>query len=306
MSNASLVDLALPIAALLKSETATVHDAVEQSPGAVWLASGQLDREEYIRFLMMLWHVYDTLEAALEKHSSHPVIQSTHNPSLLSRAPNISADLSYLLHVDHSAWTSHPMHVALMASPPPALAEYLARLQRAANSDDPSALVAHAYVRYLGDLSGGQEIRMKIAKAYGLSDGCGTTFYEFAPLEGSGLATRGDMKKIKDRFRQRLDAAIGDDAALKLTILQEAILAFELTGGIFASLRPPSVPSKNMQEEDSKLVFSAEPQERTVQISSVIAVVAAMSLAHFLLVVGGFTGDKGLAKLEAIRDWFIR
>jgi heme oxygenase (biliverdin-producing, ferredoxin) len=51
------LDLSLPLANLLRTGTATAHADAEK--GARWLARGELDKDEYIRFLMMLWHVYE-------------------------------------------------------------------------------------------------------------------------------------------------------------------------------------------------------------------------------------------------------
>lgn len=55
----------------------------------------------------------------------------------------------------------------------------------------------------------------------------------------------------------------------------------------------------------SRIIFdtSQEPQERTYPVSSVIAVVMALALAHFILVVGGFTGARGTEKLEGVMLW---
>lgn len=53
------VDLSSPISTILRDGTSQAHEAAEHSPGAGWLTRGELDRDEYIRFLMMLWHVYE-------------------------------------------------------------------------------------------------------------------------------------------------------------------------------------------------------------------------------------------------------
>ncbi|PCH40299.1 hypothetical protein WOLCODRAFT_117037 [Wolfiporia cocos MD-104 SS10] len=318
------MDYSLPLATLLRTSTAAAHNAVEKTQGAGWLARGELDQDEYARLLMMLWHVYDAIERAYDEHQSHPVLSHTYNSPLLARAPLLSADISYYLDTDESTWRSHPAHVALMASPPSALSRYLARIQDIAQSADPSPLLAHAYVRYLGDLSGGQVIRNRIVKSYGLSDGRGVAFYEFKSLGGTGPATIGDMKKIKEWYRGSMNSSVGDNQALKAAIVEEANVAFELNGGLFAALKAPrlsvsttpalpllgepstpvisSIDDKAV-EESGKVVFEQSEPEKTYQLSSVLAVVAAMSLAHFLLVVGGFTGDRGLAKLQALKDW---
>ena len=52
------VDMTKPISSILKTGTARIHEEVEKSKGASYLAKGELDREEYIRCLMIFWHIY--------------------------------------------------------------------------------------------------------------------------------------------------------------------------------------------------------------------------------------------------------
>ena len=53
------MDFSQPIADLLRAGTRQAHERAEQSKGAQYLTSGALDKKEYIRFVMMLWHVYE-------------------------------------------------------------------------------------------------------------------------------------------------------------------------------------------------------------------------------------------------------
>lgn len=324
-------DLSQPVASLLRIGTAEAHERAENSQGAGWLTRGELDKPEYVRFLMMLYHIYDSLERALEQHSSHHALQPTYNPTLLSRSQNIAADISYILQLPTSSWQTHPIHVELMTAPPDPLSRYTSRLNTLAQSPDSiqtGRLLAHAYVRYLGDLSGGQFIRRKLAKVYGLEDGPGLTFYEFSKLGGgAGLSGMGDMKKIKEWYRDGMNAGVGDNQDLKVAILEEANIAFELNSALFTILRPPTdaiassspalpplgeplTPQNELDFSEtspkSRVVAEAVPQkaESTYHIASVLALIAAVSLSHFLLVVGGFTGEKGLGKLEAVQGWF--
>ena len=64
-------NLSLPLATLLRQGTAAAHESAEHSPGAGWLLRGELDREEYARFLMMLWHVYAYVPPALFPCTTH-------------------------------------------------------------------------------------------------------------------------------------------------------------------------------------------------------------------------------------------
>jgi Heme oxygenase len=48
-----------PLAALLRESTQNIHGTAESSPGAIALLSGRLRKEEYVRYLMMLWYIYE-------------------------------------------------------------------------------------------------------------------------------------------------------------------------------------------------------------------------------------------------------
>lgn len=103
-----------------------------------------------------------------------------------------------------------------MAAQPPALQTYITRIQAIADSPDPSPLLAHAYVRYLGDLSGGQTIQRALAKAYGLTmGGAGLSFYAFKELHSAKPASQGEMKRIKDWFRAGMNKGAGDNIEVK-------------------------------------------------------------------------------------------
>jgi heme oxygenase len=99
--------------------------------------------------------------------------------------------------------------MAAYPSSPSPLSDYVQRIEKLSNSSDPSALLAHSYVRYLGDLSGGQSMRRTVAKAYNLDEtvGLGISFYWFKELRSSKAASQGEMKRIKDWFREGMNVA---------------------------------------------------------------------------------------------------
>lgn len=115
---------------------------------------------------------------------------------------------------DPAEWQGHPLYQSFLPLPP-AVADYTARINELSDSSDPTPLLAHSYVRYLGDLSGGQFIKRIVMKAYGL-DQSSINFYEFGKLGESGAtgASIGDMRKVKEWFRDGIDAGVpGDDSA---------------------------------------------------------------------------------------------
>lgn len=55
------IDYSKPLATLLKESTLELHDSVATSEGAKLLLSGGLSREEYTKYLMILWHIYESV-----------------------------------------------------------------------------------------------------------------------------------------------------------------------------------------------------------------------------------------------------
>lgn len=55
----SLIDFSLPLATIVRENTHEFHERVSKSPGAIALISGELERGKYVRYLMMLWHIYE-------------------------------------------------------------------------------------------------------------------------------------------------------------------------------------------------------------------------------------------------------
>lgn len=68
------MEYGLPIAVLLKRGTADVHEAAHRSEGAIRLLRGQLDRSEYLAFLIVLWRVYRSAPSRLLYPVSNLVI----------------------------------------------------------------------------------------------------------------------------------------------------------------------------------------------------------------------------------------
>jgi len=290
------------VATLLRDGTAIAHENTANSKEAGWLTRGELDKDEYVRFLIILWHIYSNLEESLDRHASHPVLASTYNPTLLSRNEAISSDIAHLLATDESAWHSHPVALSISRAPPEPLAKFIERIRAIASSPDPWLLLAHAYVRYLGDLSGGQIIRHRIAKAYDLDSisGFGTQFYEFQKLGGGGVASIGDMRHIKMWYRDEMNKGVGDNQQRKAALVSEANAAFQLNAELLQTLRAP-IPSKAL---DSPAVLTeAKPGESMVTVAGVLSFILAMGIAQFVLVTGGFFGDAGMEKWDRARGW---
>lgn len=55
---ADTLDYSKPFSQLLKDATKQIHDIISKSDGAKALTSGTLERDEYVRYLIMLWYLY--------------------------------------------------------------------------------------------------------------------------------------------------------------------------------------------------------------------------------------------------------
>jgi heme oxygenase len=96
----------------------------------------------------------------------------------------------------------------------------------AEHADDATFLLAHHYVRYLGDLSGGQVIARLVQREYGIGDE-GLHFYDFSSL--------GKPKAYKDAYRVRLDE-VALTGAERGAVVEHAQAAFESSRRIFVDL----------------------------------------------------------------------
>jgi heme oxygenase len=90
-------------------------------------------------------------------------------------------------------------------------------------------LIAHAYVRYLGDLHGGQLLRRCVARVLQVEDGQGLDFYDFGPAERVAQLIHG--------FRVALNG-LALEASEAEAMAQEARLGFALHIDIFEQLSP--------------------------------------------------------------------
>lgn len=204
---------AVALSVALRAGTRDLHRDAERSGIMPAMLRGRLERYPYCVFLRNLHAIYAALESCLTGNAAGPWIEPWLEP-LLFRHGAIAADLRYL-HGAH--WAALPCMATTGA--------YVARIATLARID-PRRLIAHAYVRYLGDLSGGQILRGIIQKALDLGDEQGTAFYRFGASQPQALATR---------FRQDLDRLSLDALGVR-EIVDEACYAFAMHVRLFKEL----------------------------------------------------------------------
>jgi heme oxygenase len=165
--------------------------------------------------LSKLYFVYEAIENAMEKNKDHEYIKPIYFPEL-NRTDSLKEDLIFHYGED---WLEN---VTLSK----ATLDYVNRIN-AISKEKPELLVAHAYTRYLGDLSGGQILKKIAQRSMGLEGSKGLAFYEFKEVN--------DEAQFKLNYKAALDSLpIKENEASQ--IIAEANTAFTLNMNIFSEL----------------------------------------------------------------------
>lgn len=207
-------DADLPLSARLRAGTRTDHEAAETTPFVEHLMSGALTRDAYVDLAVQQHAVYVALEQVGDALLRTQPVAATVVLEELRRVPSIEDDLAFLVGPDWRA------RVRVL----PATARYAAHLREHCTTLPRWA--AHAYTRYLGDLSGGQVVQRMVQRHYGVGED-GLSFYRFT------AAPR--VKPFKDEYRARLDALPLTEEQ-RAEVVDEARRAFALNRDVFADL----------------------------------------------------------------------
>ncbi|SHF09339.1 biliverdin-producing heme oxygenase [Streptoalloteichus hindustanus] len=193
-------------AARLRAAGRERHDHARGRGFVDALVRGRLRLEGYVTLLAQHFHIYAALEEAAERMRADPVAGRFVFDEL-ARVPALRADLRFLL---GDRWPER-----IPASR--ATADYCAHLREVC-FDWPGGFVAHHYIRYLGDLSGGQVVRAAVRRAYDLPDDLGAGFYAFPGVP--------NPQRFKDAYRELLDTAPWDEAERR-RITEETLVAYD-------------------------------------------------------------------------------
>ncbi len=193
-------------AAILRERTAGIHREAERAGIIASLIRGRATRQGYALYLRNLIPAYTALETALEASRDEPALRAFADPALY-RLPALTRDLAAIV---GPGWASSCRLL-------PEAEAYADAIASAA----PAILVAHAYARYLGDLSGGQILKPVLARTLGLGSEA-LTFYDFPAIA--------DVAAVKLAMRDALDAIPEGRATsapgIQDAIVEEAIAAF--------------------------------------------------------------------------------
>ncbi len=207
--------MTISLSTRLKAATKLIHAEVERTNFVTRLLGGTMSRTAYCALLRNLHPIYVGLEDGIREHRGDPVIAPLADPAL-ARTSALVQDLCVL---HGPRWETE---IALAA----AACDYAAHL-RHLGGHQPTLLAAHAYVRYLGDLSGGQQLSRMVRVAFGGDGGDVTTFYDFGgPTEVVRLAA--EIRAALDR--------IATTESQAQSLIDEATAGFERHRDLFREL----------------------------------------------------------------------
>lgn len=206
------------LAQRLREGTKHSHTAAENTAYMKCFLKGIVEREPFRKLLANLYFVYNALESELRRHQDDAIVGQMYFPEL-NRTANLERDLAFYY---GDNWREH-------IAPLPAGQVYVDRIHDVANTD-PALLIAHAYTRYMGDLSGGQALKKIVRSAMNLPPDQGTALHEFEQLP-----TVEAQRAFKERYRDALNALPLDEATIQ-RIVDEANQAFTLNRDVVHEL----------------------------------------------------------------------
>ena len=207
--------MATNLAQQLREGTTKSHSMAENVSFVKSFLGGVVDKKSYRRLVANLFFVYTAIEEEIEKNKNNTAIKAIYFPEL-RRKNSLIKDLNYYY---GSNWVNQ-------VEPSIATKNYIDRIHDIGKSQ-PELLIAHAYTRYMGDLSGGQILKKIAQNAMQLSGSQGTAFYDFEEIN--------DDKTFKKIYREALDNAPINDMQIE-QIIAEANLAFNLNMRVFQEL----------------------------------------------------------------------
>ena len=171
----------------LKELTSTKHEEIEAMPFTQYMLSGKITNEDYAKYLFQMLQVYQAIEEVASK------LNVLDDMPELPRYYFINHDYEELVgkNITHMVFQSTKEYC-----------DYIRTIT------DSKKIIAHMYVRYMGDMAGGQMIK-KLVPGSGL-------FYDFK-----------NIRELICIFRKKLS----DDMA------EEAILAFNYNIAITRNLQ---------------------------------------------------------------------
>lgn len=203
------------LAQQLREGTTKSHSMAENVSFVKSFLGGVVDKKSYRKLVANLFFIYVAIEEEMERNKDDDAIKFIYFPEL-KRELSLIEDLKYYY---GEQWRNQ-------IEPSLATQAYVDRIHSIGNNQ-PELLIAHAYTRYMGDLSGGQILKKIAQNAMQLSGNSGTAFYNFENIV--------DDQKFKEMYRNSLNNVPLDSNQIN-QIISEANISFNLNMKIFQEL----------------------------------------------------------------------
>lgn len=200
------------LSALVKEASKESHHNAERSPFMVALLKGELGTDAYCNYLAQLAPIYETLESWTT--TKLPLFDRR-----LDRFERLMSDIDSMC----------GMQMILDET-----ISYKQHLEAIIKEKNEIKFLAHHYVRYLGDLSGGQAVAALVQRNLRIPPNF-MSFYEFDQI--------GDKVRYKETYRDSLDNLELTEEQTE-SFISEVMIAFEHHAKIFSALGKEWLPSK--------------------------------------------------------------
>ena len=208
----------------LREATDAEHKRAESSEFITGLLRGASCFSAFTALAVQQYIIYQALEDVLHEHYLDHRLLAAVDDRRLDRSPSIQRDLTTLIGTD--------FEVQLADGTIPICPATVAYARALREEHSPEMILAHHYVRYLGDLSGGQVISRLVQRHYDVP-GQGLHFYRFEGIE--------KLKVYKDNYRAALDR-ITLNPGQQHRIIDHAARAFDFSGAVFTDLASAKTP----------------------------------------------------------------
>jgi len=191
----------------MKAGTKDLHDVADTLVETTLLQK-RMSPQTYGVYLSGLYALYSAMEEEMDRNQEHQFVEPLYFPEETHRKCAIERDLEYFL---GDTWRTQLKDLT-------SIQRYVVHMHDIGERR-PELLIPHAYVRYFGDMSGGQILKRILCKLYRLpADGSGADFYDF-----SHIAKISDFKNL---YASRLNE-INLTQEMKDDLVNEARIAFQ-------------------------------------------------------------------------------
>lgn len=257
------------LATMLKEGTQQSHSLAESVQFVKRFRKKQITKELYQLLLRDLYFVYANMELIFDDlRQTNENLRALDFPQL-RRTVSLQEDLKFFFGAEEAATIFEDARDdQRIKELSPATANYVARLRYCARQKRAGELlIAHAYTRYLGDLSGGQLLKRMTRRSLALPPGPrnattaqirelpaeevdGTRFYDFMEID--------DNVEFKKKYRECLDS-LKISAKTADSMVEEANVAFRLNMELFQELDATAGFTKENEDEKEEEIPAVHP-----------------------------------------------